>query len=154
VAAHAVHNFGVSITSVTALGFGLSLIGDAGGVLLVALIIWLAGRQELRWLRSELADEVGRLLTAEEYQALQSTRGRWQMLAAARKVGGLSAMRVAARFQEVATELAFRKRRFRAFGAGNGLAEEIRRLGEGLVDARARLGWSGVGTPPAAQPTG
>jgi len=140
IVAHGVHNFGVSVTSVSILGLGLSLIGDAGGVLLVVLIIWLAQRQEQHWLRIELADEVGKLLEPAEHQALQTVKGRWQMLAQARKQGGMKALAATAHFQETATELAFRKHRARVRGPDVRLEQEIAELGARLATRRAQLG--------------
>jgi RsiW-degrading membrane proteinase PrsW (M82 family) len=136
--AHGIHNLGASLTSLNAAGLLLSLFNDGAGVLFVVVMIALALAQERRWLRVELATEVGRLLTEAEYQALVSLSGRWRMLAQARRVGGIGAVRAAGRFQQAATELAFRKHRARVRGANARLAKQITDLETRLSAARGQ----------------
>jgi len=120
--AHAVHNLGTPLSGVQTAAILLSLVGDAGGVLLVAVMIGLALRQEQRWLRTELTDEIGRLLTAPEYEMLSSLRGRWRMLRQARRAGGWQAVRAVSQLQQAATELVFSKQRTRTRGPDPQLA--------------------------------
>jgi hypothetical protein len=137
--AHAVHNLGASLASYSPLGLLLSLANDSGGVLLVAVMMGLALRQEQRWLRAGLADEVGHLLTAAEYEMLSSLRGRGRMLAQARRAGGWRAVRAMRQFQEAATEWAFCKCRARGRGPDAYLVQLLARSKARLVAARARL---------------
>ena len=139
IVAHAVHNLGTSLSGTQTAAILLSLVGDAGGVLLVVVMIWLALRQEQRWLRFELADEVGRLLTAPEHEMLSSLRGRWRMLQQARQAGGWSAARMVSQLQQAATELAFSKHRARTRGTDAQLAQRLVLLERRLVAARTAL---------------
>jgi protease PrsW len=141
---HAVHNLGASLADLNAAGLLLSLANDCGGILLVAVMLGLAMNQERRWLRVELAGEVGLLFTQEEYTALLNLRSRWGMLRVAYHAGGLSAMRATGQFQQVATELAFRKHRLAARGPDAATTREIDRLTARLNATRTQLGWSAV----------
>jgi RsiW-degrading membrane proteinase PrsW (M82 family) len=122
---HALHNLGASLAASEAATLLLSLVSDTGGVLIVILMIVLALQQERKWIRAELQAEVGRLLTAQEYEALLSTGGRARQLARARKAGGWRAVWTVRRRQEMATELAFRKHRARVRGTDAGLNRQI-----------------------------
>ncbi len=122
VVVHGLHNLGSSLSAVTELGIVLSL-GLAGvGVAFVVLVHLLAGIQERRWIRQELAEEVGVLLTEEEYRALQEGWPRSRLIRQAR---GRKARRLRA-----LVELAFRKHRLRRLGPRGHpkLEEEIARL--------------------------
>lgn len=134
---HSLHNLGASLSAVSAGAIALSLFTGVTGIALVATMIGLALRQEAGWIRAELADEVGRLFTAAEYQALLSTSGRWQMLTAAQRAGGRRAVQAARQFQELATELAFRKRRLRYRSTDRALAAQVAALRPRLAQARA-----------------
>ena len=137
--AHALHNLGTSLYDISALGLLLSLASDAGGVLLIGVMIWLALQQERRWLRNELADEVGLTLTTADYESLLTLRGRWGVLTAARRAGGLAAARLTGQFQQQATELAFYKHRVRVRGADDRALKRIADLTHRLADLRSRL---------------
>jgi protease PrsW len=141
VVAHAVHNLGVELASENVLGILLSMGSDAAGVLLVGAMIVIGVQQERRWLRHELAAEVGRLFTREEYEALQSIGGRWHMLSVARAQGGWHAARLAGEYQHSATELAFYKRRAEAHGLDRALEQRIGATTSRLVRLRSQLGW-------------
>lgn len=100
---HAFHNLGASLTSVNLLGFGLSLLVAGGGLGLLLITVGLAWQQERNTLHSELAGEVGTLLSAEELDLLT---GRWRRP---------SHPRQAARARML-VEFANRKQRLRVFG--------------------------------------
>lgn len=134
---HSLHNLGASLSAVASSAILLSFFSGATGVALVAVMIGLALRQEARWLRIELADEVGRLLTDAEYRSLLSMRGRRDMVAKARFLGGRRAARSVRRFQELATELAFRKQRLRHREGDQALLAVVSGLKLRLAEARA-----------------
>lgn len=110
VGAHALHNLGASISSVNGLGILLSLGLAAGGAGLVGVVVLLTWRQERRWLRDELQNEVGVLLSQEEYNSL--IRG-W------RRSPLLDPRKNKARADRLhqTVEIAFRKHRLRRLGA-------------------------------------
>ncbi len=119
---HGLHNLGSSLSPVTELGLVLSL-GLAGiGVAFVVLVHLLAGIQERQWIRQELAEEIGVLLTEEEYRALQEG---WRRSPLLRQARGREARRLRA-----LVELAFRKHRLRRLSPKSPpkLEEEIARL--------------------------
>ncbi len=122
--AHAFHNLGAGLTSVTLLGFGLSLFVAGGGLGLLLMIIGLAWQQERKTIQSELSEEVGVLLSAGEFEQLT---GRWRRPAHPRQ---------AARAR-LFVELANRKNRLRLLGNGREqeLAGEIAALRAALAPA-------------------
>ncbi|MBI1294749.1 PrsW family intramembrane metalloprotease [bacterium] len=107
--AHAVHNFGASISVVNGVGIFLSLGMAILGVGMVLLALMLTWQQELKWLREELNEEVGILLTEQEYAALTKNWRRSDLLD--RKHYGEQALRM-----QQLVELAFRKHRLRRLG--------------------------------------
>ncbi|MBI3957373.1 MAG: PrsW family intramembrane metalloprotease [Chloroflexi bacterium] len=111
VAAHALHNLGASISSVNSLGIVLSLGLAVGGVALIGIAVLLTWRQEHGWLRDELRDEVGVLLSQAEYDSLVGGWRRSPLLDARRN-------KAQARRLQQAVEIAFRKHRLRRLGAG------------------------------------
>jgi RsiW-degrading membrane proteinase PrsW (M82 family) len=127
---HALHNLGASLASVAIGAFLISFFNGFGGVVLVSLMIAAGLRRQGHWVRAELADEVGNLLTQTDYAGLPSMSGRRAMLAEARLAGGPEAMSRTRRFQELATELAFRKRRLRQRPGDAALAAQIAGLKE------------------------
>lgn len=125
---HMFHNLGAALASVSVVSVLISLFNGVGGVVLVSAMLVLAWRREGRWLRSGLAEEVGGLLTEADYTALLSLVGRRQMVAAARRSGGAAAVRAAQRFQELASELAFRKVRLHLRPGDHALARQVAEL--------------------------
>jgi len=126
---HSLHNLGASLAQVNLAGFGLSLFVAAAGVLLIFVAILFAWQHERRCLRLELAEEIGFLLSAEEYEEI--TR-RWRNPLHNR---GLSARARARRMHDL-VELALKKSRLRN-GAGReapALVQEITTLRLALME--------------------
>lgn len=126
---HSLHNLGASLAAFNLLGFGLSLIVAAAGVLLIFVAVILSWRHERHCLRLELAEEVGLLLDAAEYEEI--TR-RWRN--PLRKRGHIAQSRARRRHDLV--ELALKKGRLRS-GAGQeapSLVQEITRLRVALAE--------------------
>jgi RsiW-degrading membrane proteinase PrsW (M82 family) len=103
---HGIHNLGSTLSSAAPLALLLSLVSDAGGVLVVLAILVLALRRERQWIAEELKGEIGEVLTEEEYTCLLAP-GR----AARRLCWPLGGRRA-----ELLTELAFRKAQARGAG--------------------------------------
>nr|HRJ45670.1 PrsW family intramembrane metalloprotease [Caldilineaceae bacterium] len=125
VAAHALHNLGASISSVNGFGIVLSLGLAVGGIALIFVVVLLTWQQERRWLRDELKEEVGVLLSRAEYDSLV---GGW------RRSPLLNARTNPQRAKQLhsAVELAFCKHRLRRLGPGRepklaGRIDDLRR---------------------------
>lgn len=73
-AAHSLHNLGASLAAIDVSGLSLSLLVAIAGIGLVLVTVLLAWQHERDCIRRELAEEVGTVLTGEEY--LQLTE-RW-----------------------------------------------------------------------------
>jgi RsiW-degrading membrane proteinase PrsW (M82 family) len=102
-------------------------------ILLMALAVWRSGIWERRVIREELADEVGRAITADEYQDVLRDR-----IFRTRRIDS-DRPDLSAALTEAQHELAFRKRRVRDDGndpetdrLAMGWREDIRRLREVL----------------------
>ena len=110
VGAHALHNLGASISSVNGLGIVLSLVLAAAGIALVGIVVLLTWRQERLWLRDELSEEIGTLLSQTEYNSLIGGWRRSPLLDARKN-------KAQAKRLHQAVEIAFRKHRLRRLGA-------------------------------------
>lgn len=111
---HSLHNLGASLATVDLSGLGLSLMVAMAGVGLVLVAVILSWRHERSCIRSELAEEVGALLSAEEYRQLTE---RWRN--PLRKRGQLA--RNQAYRMHLYVELALRKGRLRHADPGEAL---------------------------------
>lgn len=81
--AHALHNLGASLASVTFISFGLSLFVAGSGLAITLLAIGLSWQHERNIISAELSPEVGRLLSQEEYGQLT---GQWRRPARAKRL--------------------------------------------------------------------
>lgn len=125
--AHALHNLGVGLVSVTFWGFGLSLLVAAFGFGLTLLAIGLSWQHERSVLRAELTPEVGFLLTDAELRDLTDHWRRPTRRSQARKRG------------DMLVRFANRKRRLRVRGLDREpeLAKELDALRRQLTTAPA-----------------
>lgn len=125
--AHSLHNLGASVASVTAAGLLLSLVVAMGGFVIILMTILLSWQQERGYIRTELADEVGTLLSEEEYRSLL---GRWRNPLRKRK----SERARANRMQQL-VQLALRKQQLRRLAPREepALVAEIERLRTALA---------------------
>ncbi len=71
---HSLHNLGAALAAIDVSGLGLSLLIAVAGIGLVVTAVVLAWRYERTCIRSELAEEVGSLLSNDEYAQLTE---RW-----------------------------------------------------------------------------
>jgi len=120
---HALHNLGATLTSATILSLGISLIANAGGVLIIVAILVLSLRQEKRMIAEELRPEIGILLTVDEYHTAQSPVQRMKVRRRAVSSVGLARGRNVGQFYNLLTELAFRTHRYRN---GRASAKDLR----------------------------
>lgn len=72
---HSLHNLGSALSSITFAGFGLSLFIAAGGASLILITVLLSWSHERSIICTELADEVGVIITAQE---LAQLTGHWR----------------------------------------------------------------------------
>jgi len=135
---HAVHNLGATLAGETLAAIGISLIGDAGGVLIAVAILVLGLRQERRWIAEELRPEIGILLTVEEYRIAQSPWKRLKARGQAATMRSLAHGRNVARFYRLLAELAFRLHRYRHGRASPKDLRAIPRLREQIARLRAK----------------
>lgn len=124
---HSLHNLGASLAVFNLAGLGLSLIVAAAGILLVIVAILLSWRHERFCLRHELAEEIGVLLSAAEYEAM--TR-RWRNPL---HKWGRDARAYGLRMHDL-VELALKKNRLR-----NGAGRDAPRLVQDITALRERL---------------
>jgi protease PrsW len=119
---HALHNFGASMASVNTAAVAISLLVAVGGGVTLLLTLLLAWQQERGYLRATLAEEVGILLSPEEFRLLT---GRWRNPLRKRP-----AERAQVRRLQQLVELALRKQRLVQLGSGREptLAGEVEAL--------------------------
>ena len=108
--AHALHNLGASLASVNVVSLGLSLTVAGAGLAITLLAIGLSWQQERNVIQAELAPEVGRLLSREEYGQLV---GNWHPPARSKRLPTPSR-------RQMLVEYAYRRYRLRR----NGLEQE------------------------------
>ncbi len=109
VGAHALHNLGASLSSVNSFGIVLSIGLAVAGIALIGVVVLLTWRQERLWLRDELDEEVGVLLSQAEYDSLVGGWRRSPLLDARKN-------RAQAQRLNKSVEIAFRKHRLRRLG--------------------------------------
>ena len=128
VMAHAIHNAGATLASVTCFSLLFSVASDWGGVLVLFVIIVLATRQERGWIVKHLADEVGSgLITLKQYRVACSYLERVTERMDALWQGDLGRFFRLGKFYQAETRLAFRKYQLAAFGDERGNRAEVER---------------------------
>ncbi len=70
---HAIHNLGVTVSSLTFAGTVLSFISDWMGVLWLLVIALISLKQERKWIKNYLTDEVGSYLSEEDFEHITSS---------------------------------------------------------------------------------
>ncbi len=106
---HMLHNLSTTLAPEYPALLLLSLLLSWGGILLLAVIVVLAQRQEQAWLSTYLADEIPDVLTEDQYELVlehPQRFGKWSAIL--RGVKPAQAAKRAA-FHHAATELAFSK---------------------------------------------
>jgi RsiW-degrading membrane proteinase PrsW (M82 family) len=137
---HSVHNFSTSMASELCWPFLISLVNDWGGVIVIFLIVLLSWDRERRWITQELWDEVSAgTLSQDEYDTAVSYTRRVATQWGALSRYGLREARRVGRLNQLATELAFAKHRFRASTDDTSTKEAISRLRGEIRTLRALL---------------
>lgn len=139
---HAAHNY--LTTAFQAAGFVYSWFVQASGVLVVLAIAVLAWRNELRWLRDELGEEVrAGTISARDYETVTSSVGRARRETSALLTGSWTRFRHVRQLHHLITELAFCKSKQRLADAYQDCSE-IDRLRRAIIGLRESLEhWSG-----------
>ena len=105
---HFVHNLSASLGGLLCF---IALLSDYGGIFLILLIIIWALIQEGRWIKTHLADEVGRgTLTARQYAIAGSSLNRLAFRFDMLSRQGYQGFRNSGRFYHTASRLAYKKR--------------------------------------------
>ena len=134
-------NLGASLAEVNCLSLLISLVTDWGGVLVVVVIALVAARQEKQCIITQLHAEVANgLLSAREYEVVQSYRQRMAVRWRALRARDWRAWRQWGRLFHLATELAFKKQHLRSLGDEGGNIAEVRHLRQKLAVSRA-IAW-------------
>lgn len=126
---HAVHN--LAMFSGSPVGFLAGLSFDWGGILMTIVIIFLALRQEQRWMKDYLRDEVGRgTLSEAEYALIHSAPRRAYFRLKQLVSGGLATYRQSGQRFHHCSELAYRKHHYSLFNdpASQAAIERLRGL--------------------------
>jgi RsiW-degrading membrane proteinase PrsW (M82 family) len=138
--AHSVHNVSIHLAADLCWPVVISLANAWGGVLVILAIVFLSWDRESRCIVEELGDEVGAgTISRAEYETLASY---WHRVAAQRRAlsrHGLGEARLVRRFHQLATELAFRKRRLRSADATARGGTDLTRLREQIKAVRAGI---------------
>jgi RsiW-degrading membrane proteinase PrsW (M82 family) len=135
---HAIHNSAVS--SEACAGLGVAFLSDYVGVILIVVFALLTGRQERRWLREELGEEVtAGLLAPSDLESLLSLRRRVWARTWTWRNRGWTAFRLLGKYLNQATELAFRKHHLREEPGNTRLAQDVQNLRQKVGELRAAL---------------
>ncbi len=138
--AHSVHNVSTHLAADLCWPVVISLVNAWGGVVVILATVFLSWDKESRCIVEELGDEVGAgTISPAEYETLASY---WQRVAVQRRAlsrHGLPEARLVRRYHQLATELAFRKRRLRGADALARDETDIRRLREQIKAVRAEI---------------
>ena len=126
---HGLHNATITLAAVNSMAFILTLVFDAGGILIVGAVLIMAILREHRILTRELASEVGNAISAEDYERVR--RFRLPLV-------GLSAQerRRLRRVRQLAAELALKKHQQRLHGETRDVRLRIQQLRAALVALR------------------
>jgi RsiW-degrading membrane proteinase PrsW (M82 family) len=130
--AHSLHNLGAVLAEVAPISLLLNGVVASLGIGLVGLALKLAWREERKWIEQELAEEVGHVLSAQEY-AMLTSESRQSFLPSRSPMWRLSER------LRLCVELAFHKHRLRRLGVDRepALPDEIERLREELSRAQS-----------------
>ncbi len=140
VVAHAIHNAGATLASVTCFSFLLSLASDWGGVLVLFVIVILATIQERGWIVKQLAGEVeAGLITSKQYRVACSYLERLAERMDVLFRGDLGRFFRLGKFYQMETRLAFRKHQLAAFGDEGGNRAEVERWRHEIAAMQGRL---------------
>jgi RsiW-degrading membrane proteinase PrsW (M82 family) len=140
IAVHAVHNLSSTLGAQLCWPILISLVNDWGGVMVLAVIVFLSWDRERRWITMELGEEVSAgTLSQKEYELAASYVGRVGAQRRAFSSGGVKAARRVRRLYQLMTELAFAKIRLRRASAGKTDERIVSRLRDEIVATREQI---------------
>jgi len=140
IAVHAVHNLSATLGAQLCWPILISLVNDWGGVMVLAVIVFLSWGRERRWITMELGEEVSAAtLSQEEYEVAASYVGRVGAQRRAFSSGGMKAARRVRRLYQLVTELAFAKRRLRRASAGKTDERIVSRLRDEIAAMKDQI---------------
>ena len=137
---HAIHNAGATLAGAVCWPLLVSIVADWGGVLtLLGILIWTTSR-ERAWISQYLVEEV-RIGTVgrRDYEVIRSYWKRVGERVRALMRGDVSRWWRLGRYYRLATELAFAKRRWAAFGPEQDTGMRIEQLRREIYELRQRL---------------
>ncbi len=130
---HALHNITITLTQVSILAFLLTLIFDAGGIIVVLTVLIGAILREKRLIEMELAEEVGHTLSSEDFERIRRVQPTFQGLPTAER----ERLR---RVRQLAAELALKKSQLRREQDNATLRNRIIQLRAALIELRQSAG--------------
>jgi|AMFO01.1.fsa_nt_gi Predicted membrane protein len=136
VLAHALHNVTLDLTPITGWAFLFTLLFDVGGLLTILLIWIFAIQRESALIKEELAGEVGRALTQDEYAALSDSRAHLTRVLQ-RRLGRRSR---AIELERLLAELAIKKHQLKQTEDDKDIRLRIAQLYAELVHLRQDFG--------------
>ncbi len=137
---HAVHNTFTSLGVELCWPILISILSDWGGVFVIMVIIFLAWDREKKLIVQELSSEMDAgILSQADYEIVASYWGRVTAQWRALSKYGFSQARKLRKLHQLATELAFRKRRLHILGQEGRGEAEITRLREKIKDLRSEV---------------
>ncbi len=126
---HALHNITITLTQVHLLTFALTLLFDAGGVLIVVAVLVGAILRERRLMEEELAEEVGHTLSEEDFKRIRRVQPPLYGLSDSER-------KRLRRVRQLAAELALKKHQLRRDKNNTTLRNRITQLRAALIELR------------------
>jgi RsiW-degrading membrane proteinase PrsW (M82 family) len=137
---HAVHNTFTGLAVELCWPILISLLSDWGGVIIIALMVFLTWDREKRWIVQELKSEIDEgIISQADYEIVASYSRRVATQWGTLSKHGLRQARKVRKLHQLITELAFKKHRLRALGDTGRAEAEIARLREKIKDLRAQV---------------
>ncbi len=136
---HAVHNLGASVTGITPAGILLSIFSDWTGIFWLLVAILLARQQERRWIAGFLKDEVGGVLSQEDYTVIASLGSGLRLWL---KSGPKKDYKLKKKLYDLSVELAFKKAELQediSMEQDNALQKQISDLRMQMAKIRTKL---------------
>ncbi len=130
---HALHNITITLAQVSILAFLLTLIFDAGGIIVVLTVLIGAILREKRLIEMELPEEVGHTLSSEDFERIRRVQPVFQGLTTAER-------KRLRRVRQLAAELALKKSQLRREQDNATLRNRIIQLRAALIELRQSAG--------------
>ena len=137
---HAVHNTFTGLAVELCWPILISVVSDWGGVIVIALMVFLTWDREKRWIVRELKTEIDEgIISPADYEIVGSYSRRVAAQWSALSKHGLRQALIVRKLHQLTTELAFKKHRRRTLGDTGRAEAEIASLREKIRDLRAQV---------------